>query len=109
MTRPSCDVITLLGSSAAINARKTWGDVAPPIAKYQGRTGRHVLKDVADQSENRNGQPPSGEESVVDTGLEGKSLGNVSRGEPIFTEPKIGFSAVDVSATAASMAAGTLA
>ena len=50
-------------------------------------TGRRHNKDVTEGSESRNGQPRTGADNVVDSGWEGKSLGNVSRGDRRLTFP----------------------
>lgn len=63
----------------------TFGDTPPPIQKYQGKTGRHALKEAGVQY-NTNDTPSTHHgggciNSVADE--EGDSLGNVSRGDRI--------------------------
>jgi hypothetical protein len=51
----------------------TWGDAEPPIQKYHGEVGRQLA----------GLDSPDGRIAPIDSGLEEKSLGNVSRGDRI--------------------------
>lgn len=76
----------------------TLGSVAPPIKLYEGKTGRHALKE-AGKAATKTPRPHQcgGGDNVVSDG-DGNSLGNVSRGDSIFTEQKIEFTVADLRA-----------
>jgi len=72
-----------------------WGNASAPIEKYAGPTSRRLIGQRAAQQNNPDADCDSGITDVVDSGGRDKSLGNVSRGERIFTEPKIAITRAD--------------
>ncbi|MCE9527937.1 MAG: recombinase family protein [Planctomycetales bacterium] len=61
----------------------TTGSAPSPLEKYQGPTSRRALNSGPVGVELLDGTPPSGKSNVSFSGLEDKSLGNVSRGDRI--------------------------